>query len=163
VGQYELGQAESLDSNNPISPPAFRGKMLARTRALSQFVVGLGYNALVPEKTKLNGQRRPGRGPIARSGIAAFAFQHSRLDTAKPHVSGLRRRFPTNPTGPRPQAPRPRPEPQARDGLETRLKLERADGHVSIRVERASDRAEPEKDGGSALPGGVELIGFGRV
>jgi hypothetical protein len=111
VGQYELGRAESLDPNNPISPPAFRGKMLARTRALSQFVVGLGYNALVPEKTKLNGQRRPGRGPIARSGIAAFAFQHSRLDTAKPHVSGLRRRFPTNPTGPRPQAQARAPGP----------------------------------------------------
>jgi len=46
VGQYELGRAESLDPNNPISSQAFRGKMLARTRALSQFVVGLGYHAL---------------------------------------------------------------------------------------------------------------------
>ena len=46
VGQYELGRKESLDPNNIISSRQFRENMVARTRALSRFIVGLGHYAL---------------------------------------------------------------------------------------------------------------------
>ena len=46
AGQYQLGRAESFNPDNAVERLNFRERIEARTRALSQFVVGLSYHAL---------------------------------------------------------------------------------------------------------------------